>query len=298
MKSRYTPIVWSIVYLLLLLSLLTPFSILSVFCIVVPAAILYATLDVKRFLFHVAPIWIVIGIMAPALLLLAIYLIIPAITMGNCYKKRSSALRTVMTGAGTILVEMLLLLAFSTLFLEFNLADYVYDMVNMMMVPLKDISELNLLGSSDIELISSATLQRVPFALILSSFIMAAVTQLIARPVMNRMGYAVPKMKPIREWMLPKSLIWYYVLGFILNVIALSSDSSSMQMIAVNMQQILSILFTIQAVSFFFYVGYIRHWNPVLPFLTIIPILMFPPLSIIGILDIAFPLRQRMTKSK
>ncbi|MCJ8013029.1 YybS family protein [Paenibacillus sp. KQZ6P-2] len=301
---RWTSVVWSVIYLLLLLSLMTPFSIVTVFFLILPATILFATLNLKSFLLHVIPVWLIAFIVHPANLLLALYFMIPSLVMGRAYKKKASALRTLITGAGTILAEMLLLLIIGTLFLNFDLSSYVQEIVKMTMSPLKDVGGNNPLISDmawtpeDMQMVSNATMKMIPFAMIISSFMMSVITHSLARPIIESTGFHVPKLKPAREWMLPKSLIWYYLIAVVVEIFAKGTGSSFLTMVAVNLVLLLHIGFMIQAIGFFYYLGYTKKWSPVIPLLFTIPIVLFPPMRIIGILDLAFPLRQYMTKSK
>lgn len=41
-----------------------------------------------------------------------------------------------------------------------------------------------------------------------------------------------------------------------------------------------------------------RKWNKMSAVLLAIPVILLPPLRIIGIIDLAFPLREYVTKSK
>lgn len=304
MKMRWTSVVWSVVYLLLLLSLLSPLSIVTVFFLILPATILFATLNTRSFLLHVLPVWLIAFIVHPVNLLLAVYFVIPALVMGWAYKKKRPALRTLMTGAGTILAEMLILLLIGTVFLHFDLSSYVHDIVKMTMSPLKDVGGNNPLVNDmawtpeQMQMVSDATMQMIPFAMIVSSFMMAVITHSLARPIIESSAFHVPKLKPAREWMLPRSLIWYYLIGVIIEVFARRADSPFLTMIAANLVPLLHICFMIQAIGFFYYLGHTKKWHPIVPLLIAIPILLFPPMRIIGILDLAFPLRQFMTKSK
>lgn len=304
MKSRSTALLWTGVYLLLVLSLLTSLSIVTPFLLIVPVIVLYNILSTKQFFFHVVPVWLIAFIIHPIYLLLALYFVIPAILMGRCYKKRASAIRTIVVGAATILAEMLLLLFIGTVLFQFDLSGYVQDIVNVTMKPLQEVVENSSLSKDFVmskeymESLMNMTVQRIPFALIISSFLMSFIAHIISRPILNSMGFTTMKMKPVREWMFPRALIWYYLIGFVIEIIALNSDSGYLTMISANMVPMLNILFSIQAIGFFFFLTYQRKWNPVIPFIIAIPVLLFPPMAIIGIIDIAFPLRQMMTKSK
>lgn len=306
MKLNFTSVVWSGVYLLMLLSLQYPsVSIFTIFFMIVPVVLLFNMLNTKPFIMHMVLVWAIAFLIYanPILLVMAVYFAIPALVMGVCYKRRASSLRTIVLGAGTILVEMLLMLFLGSLLFQFDLSEYVRDMVNMIMAPLMDVTSnpfMNnmALTADGIKQISEVVVLQIPYALIVSSFLMAVITHAVARPILASLGYNVPKLKPAREWKFPKSLIWYYLLGMLIKVVAVNADSAYLTLISANLVPVIDICFKIQAIGFFFYLAYTRKWNTMIPILIAFPVVLIPPMVIIGILDIAFPLRQFMTKSK
>ncbi|GAB6990975.1 DUF2232 domain-containing protein [Paenibacillus pini] len=307
MKLRWTSIAWSIMYLLLLLSLKDmSLGIVTVLFLVLPATLLYSTLNLKMFLLHIIPIWLLAFMNDRASILLAVYFIIPSLVMGHCYKRKASALRTLVTGTLAILAEMLLILLIGTIFFQFDLSFYVEEIIRMTLAPLQDAGTNNRLMSDmvmvwtndDMINLSNMTMRMIPFAMIICAFMMAVVTHSLARPILNTLGFSVPKLKPAREWMLPRSLIWYYFIGVIIEFFARGSHNYFLILIASNLVPLLHIFFMVQAIGFFFYLAHTRKWHPILPILMVVVILLIPPMRIVGILDLAFPLRQMMTKSK
>lgn len=295
---------WSIAYLLLLLSLSTPLLIITTLFLTIPAVVLFTTLSTKQFIVHLLPILLIVGLITPVYVLLALYFLIPALVMGRWYKKRASALSTIMAGTVTILGEFLLLLVIGTALFNFDLSSYVNDMLQMVVSPLSDlgtgnpmISEFNL-TSEDVNTISYMTIQVIPMTLILSSFMMAVITHSIVRPILNSMGYAVPKLKPAREWRLSRSFIWYYLLGVVISLFFGNSDSSFMLMISANLLPLLQIVFKIQTIGFVFFLAHERKWSKIVAILLSLLVIWLPGLWIIGIIDIAFPLRELVKKSK
>ncbi|AJS60673.1 DUF2232 domain-containing protein [Paenibacillus sp. IHBB 10380] len=306
MKFNFTSAVWSGVYLLLLLSLQYPaLSIFTLFVMIVPVVILFNMLNTKQFIVHMVLVWAIALLIRfdLTLLIMAVYFAIPALVMGMCYKRRVSSLRTILLGAATILVEILLMLFLGSLVFQFNLAEYIEDITNMIMAPLLDASSNPFMSSmpwtqDDVNRLSKVTVLKIPYALIVSSFVMAIIAHALARPTLTNLGHNVPKLKPAHEWRFPRSLIWYYLLSVVIEIIALNSDSSYLTLLSANMGPVIDVFFRIQAIGFFFYLAYTRKWNTVIPVLIAFPVVIFPPMVIIGILDIAFPLRQFMTKSK
>ncbi|NMO94211.1 DUF2232 domain-containing protein [Paenibacillus lemnae] len=303
MKQRYTTVVWSIIYLLLLLSLLTPFSMITAFLLVVPVALLFTALNNKSFILHIAPVWLAIALIHPVYLVMAAFFLIPGIVMGSLYRKRAPAMKVLRFGMSALLAELLILLVVATAFFQLNLNEYVDEIVKITTDPLR---EMGVSGgftggmtwtAEQTEALSRMTMLMVPFAMIVSSFLITVVTHAIARPALNRMDIAVPSLKPAREWMLPRSLIWYYLLVVILDFANQDSGNRFIQVLVVNATPLLQMCFMIQALGFFFFLAHTRKWHPVIPVLTAIPIVLFPPMIIIGILDLVFPLRQAFSKN-
>lgn len=305
MKLRWTSVAWSAAYLLLLLSLATPLTVITMFFLIVPGILLYTTLSTRAFLVHVAVVWLAASlIFGPVILLQALYFIIPSIVMGYLYKKRGPAFRTVMAGAGTILLEFLLILLISTVFFDFNLANAIEDLLNSAMAPFTNVADSSLTGgfvwSPEMsQQFSSLTVRMVPFTMIVFSLLIAAVAHAISRPTLSSLGHAVPKLPPVRDWRLPRSLIWYYLIGVLLQWFGGEAvQQGFMGTILLNLMPLLQFLFMVQTASFFFFAAYHRKWNPVIPILLIVAMLIIPPLRIVGILDIAFPLRDMITRSR
>ncbi|MFP4975118.1 DUF2232 domain-containing protein [Paenibacillus sp. CN-4] len=300
LKFRWTSVAWSAAYLLLLLSLLTPFLVLTSLFLIVPAVVLFTTLNTRQFLAHILPVWIIVGFIHPVFVLLAIYMIIPALVMGRWYKKKRPATATLMAGTITILAEFLLLLLLGTTVFQFDLTDYVNNVLQMT----NDIGASNPLLSDmvwtteQVRQLSVLTVQMIPMTLILSSFMMAVITHSVTRPILNSIGYAVPKMRPAREWRLPRSIIWYYLIGIVIQMFSYNAQTGFMAMIAGNLLPLLRICFMIQAIGFLFFLAYEKKWSKAVPLLLAVPIILYPPLRIIGIVDLAFPLRELVTKSK
>ncbi len=295
---------WSIAYLLLLLSLSTPLLIITTLFMIIPAVVLFTTLSTKQFIFHILPVLLIVGLITPVYVLIAVYFLIPALVMGRWYKKRASAMSTLVAGTVAILGEFLLLLLIGTAVFGFDLSTYVNDVLQMVNSPLAELGAGNPLLTElrftreDVNAISHMTVQIIPMALIMSSLMISVITHSIVRPILNSMEYAVPKLKPARDWRLPRSFIWYYLLGVVLSLLFGGGNSGFMPMISDNLLPLLRIAFIIQSIGFLFFLVHERKWSKVVALLLAVPVILLPGLWIIGIVDLAFPLRELVTKSK
>lgn len=302
MKLRWTSIAWSIVYLLLLLSLNSPLIVITSIFMLLPGVVLFQMLSTRAFIIHIVPVLIIVAWLAgPAYLLLSLFFLLPSIVMGLQYKRRVPAFRVIAAGAAAVLIEFLLLLLFTTIFFNFDLTSMIEDTLNLTMSSMDGVSGQTLAGSlgwsaDTIQQLSQLTVRSLPFTLTVCALIMAAVAHGIARPTLASMGQVVPKLAPLRTWKLPRSLIWYYLAALLLRII-LGDGSGYIGTILLNIIPMLGFCFMIQTAGFFFFLAYHRKWNPVIPIIFIVIMLFFQPLRIIGILDILFPLRDKISRS-
>lgn len=304
LKFRLATVAWSVIYLLLLLTLLTPLKMITVFFLIVPGAVLFSSLHFKGFLIHVIPVLLIIAFLDVYLLLLAIYFLIPSVLMGRIYKKGGPAFQALMTGMGVILAELLAVLLVATYSFGFDLSQYLRDQAAMTADIVQQIFSANpmfsgtLWTAEDTQKLGTMLIGKVPYVLIVTSFLLAVLTHALVRPALSSLDIPVHKMKPAREWRLPRALIWYYLLAIVIEWIANSSDGSWIQMVSISMLPLIHACFTIQTIGFIYFWTHSRQMSSVIALLLSLVVLIVQPLYIIGIIDLAFPLREAITRSK
>ncbi|EHS54876.1 DUF2232 domain-containing protein [Paenibacillus sp. Aloe-11] len=304
MKFRLATVAWSVIYLLLLLTLLTPLKIITVFLLIVPGAVLFSSLHFKGFLIHVMPALLILALLDVYSLLLAIYFLIPSMLMGRIYKRGGSSFQALMTGMGVILAEFLVVLLIATYSFGFDLSQYLRDQAAITEHIVQQILSANpmLSGTNwtaeDTQQLGTMLIGRVPYVLIVTSFLLAVITHALVRPALSSLDVPVRKMKPAREWRLPRALIWYYLLAIVIEWIASSSNGSWIQMVSISMLPLVHACFTIQTIGFVYFWMHSRKMSSVIALLLSLVVLIVPPLRIIGIIDLAFPLREAITRSK
>ncbi|MDQ0492303.1 uncharacterized protein YybS (DUF2232 family) [Paenibacillus brasilensis] len=304
LKFRLATVAWSVIYLLLLLTLLTPLKIITVFLLIVPGAVLFSSLHFKGFLIHVIPALLILALLDVYSLLPALYFLIPSMLMGRVYKKGGSSFQALMTGMGVILAELLVVLLIATYSFGFDLSQYLRDQAAITGNIMQEILSANpmLSGTNwtadDTQRLGTMLIGKVPYVLIVTSFLLAVITHALVRPALSSLDVPVRKMKPAREWRLPRALIWYYLLAIVIGWIADSSDSSWIQMVSISMLPLIHACFIIQTIGFIYFWTHSRKMSPVIALLLSLVVLVFQPLRIIGIIDLAFPLREAITRSK
>jgi len=132
----------------------------------------------------------------------------------------------------------------------------------------------------------------LPTLLILSVFTTVWFLLLILLPILKRLGIEVPKFPPFREMRLPKSVLWYYLIVFLVSLLSDFEQGTMAYLIFANASMLLQFLLFLQGVSFYhFYIhqeGWPR-WVTVVVTVLAFPLQSFT--SIIGILDLGFDIR-------
>ncbi len=298
LKTGYRPLLWSAAALLLLLSAAVPgLNLLTVILLTVPCIVLYATLPPLSFAIHLGVVWLIgLALMGPSALLIGFFFLMPAIVIGHLYKKRATA-RTVITLATiTILAQFLFeLLLFSAIF-DYHL---IAELKGMMRENLTAMEEQGLLtgwSSDTTETVINAVMRSLPVTLIIASFLMAAVSHALARRALNNSGLEVQAFRRAKDWMLPKSFVFLYLIVMVLDMMMPEKDNSYMSTVVINLLPLLRFAFTVQTIGFFFFLAAQKSWPRIVPLLIAVPVFLFPPLSLIGVLDVAFPIRKSFMK--
>ncbi len=302
LKRSWQPVVWSVVYYFILLSIFTPLNVVAVSFIMIPVLILYVKTNPKTFAacyaLTLVAAYLSAGVFGNALVFISLFFLIPVIVIGQLYKKKASA-RAVLTSATmAILAELLLLLIVGSLF-GVNVQTSIREFLREGLSGLPE-QWRSALSDDFLQQLVRVVTQMIPLYIISFSFYYAVITHWIARRILNRMGESIPGLRPAKEWMLPKSLVWYYLVALILDMFVPKDSTSALNMILLNLIPLLMFAFYVQAIGFLFYVSDAKNWGRWLPYAGIASFVLLPPahyfLSLLGVFDIAFSLRSRITK--
>jgi len=298
------PLAWSAAALLLLMLTAVPvLNMPAVFLLAVPFTVLCVLLNLISYAVHVVVIFsLAMLLFGPAILLVGLFFLVPAVVMGRFYRRRAPA-RVVMTAGGVAILALFLLeLLLLSVILGINMTA---ELGNMIRDNAANLESQGLLPSGwnaeMTESLVSSVIQSLPRILILAAFMFAVITHWLARRALARMGVDVPAFRRAREWMLPRAFVFIYLAVLLLYMIRLASgspsDDSYFGMIVVNLHYLLWFAFACQTIGFFFFLAYQKGWHRIVPLLLSVPVLMFQPLSLIGVFDTAFPLRKSIGKS-
>lgn len=297
---------WSVATIAVLLSVLTPFSLITLHLLMIPVIVQFVKLDTKKFLLfygislalvYVITSFMMVGWAGVMLIAMSLFLLPPVLQMGSLYKKRASARSVITVGTVTLLIEMLVSLLVGYAF-GFNFIDKIKQFM------LESINSLpaqfqSMLVVEDKDALVQLVSQMLPLYMIGYSLFIVVVTHWLTRKLLNRSGEAIPAFKPMREWMLPRSFVWYYMIALFMEFFVKDTNSIFFTLL-LNLLPLLTAVFAIQAVAFLFFVAHRNRWNRALPYGGIVLLIFFPPayfiFSMLGVFDVAFPIRERMTR--
>ncbi|MFD7522183.1 DUF2232 domain-containing protein [Paenibacillus chitinolyticus] len=305
-KKNLQFIGWGLLYILFLLSFMTSYLVITASFLMIPVLILFVKLDAKRFTAFYLGILLIVNLLLGwtgfVVLAISLFLLPPVIVIGTFYKKKAPAHLVITYGTLTFLAEMLLTLVIGFLFkLNFikKFKTIMLDYLNNMQPAVKGM----LPTQGDMQWYVDVLVQIIPLDMILFSLYFIGVTHLIGRRLLNRMGEDIPGMPPVREWKLPKAFVWIYLIAFAADMLFVSVTNSLMSALLINLLPLLMFAFAIQAISFLAFVAHYKGWGKLLPVAGTILLIVFMPFllvlySLLGVFDVAFPLRERLFKSR
>jgi uncharacterized protein YybS (DUF2232 family) len=139
----------------------------------------------------------------------------------------------------------------------------------------------------------------IPTLFVTTGMVFAVITHLISVPILKRLRFELAPLKPFREWRLPTSIIWYYLISSILLMVKLDQDGF-LFMAVLNIYFILQFFVLMQGYSFVFFYSYVKGWAKAIPVAILIASLIIPIflylIRILGIIDLGFPLRRKILK--
>jgi uncharacterized protein YybS (DUF2232 family) len=302
--NRMTPtlkqsMLWCAVLIIELLSLATPFGLLTGTLIMVPMLILYLKLDLKPFILaYISSLFVLFAVLGGSgwgfvLIIYSLFFIPPTIAMGQLYKKAAS-IRTVFVVAILVLIGEVLIL----LLMGYSSG---MDPVGGLKSFLTD--SLAIMPESYRKMVDKDYVEKVtwmlPFLILLGAAFYVLLTHAITRRILKKSSAPLPGLPPIRDWRLPKSMIWYFLAVLAIGLFITEQSDIYFQMIVFNLLPLFMILFVIQATSLMYAFVYFKKWFKFIPIVVIV-LSLFPPVlymvCLIGIMDILMPLRQRFFK--
>jgi uncharacterized protein YybS (DUF2232 family) len=226
------------------------------------------------------------------------------LTMGYFYK-RNQSMGALIGGSIAYTISFVITYIVTILFLGI---DFINDSIGLLkesidqsksmitaIDPKTDVEEQFIQFEKGLELIPTL----IPTIFVSIGMIYALLSHLIAVPVLKRLKVGVSPLKPFRQLRMPTSIIWYYLIVSVLLMIKPDQDSFYF-MALLNLFYILQFFIFIQGFSFIFYYSYVKRLSKAIPIIVVIASILIPILlylvRILGIIDLCFPLRDKITK--
>ncbi|KMJ60425.1 hypothetical protein AB685_06360 [Bacillus sp. LL01] len=294
--------------LLLLITLYVPFlGMITILAMVVPFVVFTARNGWK------SGIWLIVIAGLLSVLLgspLALVLSIPASTvgvvMGHLIGNKANRYAILGAATGVYLINYILAYIVAIVLFNIDFMEVLQGMIRESMQASESIAtslgqENAKEGLEKMEEYLGYSTYLLPTWFVLTSFVHAFFSQLFTVFILKRLKMQVSSFPPFRELMLPKSLLWYYLIVLVLSLMQ-PEEGSTLFTAVLNLSFILMLLMTIQGLSFIFFFCHVKKISKVVPITILILSFLIPPLvyiiRMIGIVDIGFQLRDRIQGKK
>lgn len=231
------------------------------------------------------------------MLVICLFFLGPAIVMAIMYRREYAAHFVIAAGVIAFIAEMLFgFIVVALMGINVNEAMTAFLIESFETVP--EVMRADIPDEIIDQAIFAMT-QMIPLYMFSIALFYTMMTHWIGRKFMLRAGLKAEGLPPIKEWMLPKSLVWYYVGALLLSYVINADSTSVFLMILLNLLPIMLVIFCIQAVSFLFFLADLKRWNKALPIIGIFACFLFPSiLSLLGVFDVMFDLRKKLQEQK
>ncbi|WP_164670541.1 YybS family protein [Virgibacillus doumboii] len=233
---------------------------------------------------------------------------IGGIMVGVSIHKKLSAYETWARGTIGFVAGLLFIVVFSQFVFQVNIMSEIDQMINQSLQTSKDLMEqFGLAGQTEeqLELIEQQLgmlTDLIPVIIAFVAILLAFISQWISYKIINRLEKKRLKFPPFRMFRLPVSLVWIYFFSLIFTFFEL--DTSGTLYLAVNNVLMLTgMLMTLQGFSFIFFYAHHKKMSKAVPIVCVIVTLLIPFLllylvRLLGIIDIGFSLRDRLSRDK
>jgi uncharacterized protein YybS (DUF2232 family) len=231
---------------------------------------------------------------------LALTFSILGLTIGTTLRKTDSKTTTFLISSLMMLFIMLASYVISVAFFHYHFIEELFNQVETLMN--QSISSANQLHlpvdpKAESRMKDAVVLAKtlVPTYIILISFLSVFFVMWSNLALAKRVGLKVPIFPPVRKWTLPKSLLWYYLITYLLTFLVKTGEESFYATALLNALYTLSIVMLIQGFIFLSSYFYYKKWSKAMRIPVIIlgfvpPFMMM--ILLLGIADLGMDLRK------
>ncbi|MBM7618857.1 uncharacterized protein YybS (DUF2232 family) [Bacillus tianshenii] len=291
--------------LLLLMTLFIPgIGVITLFALVVPFVIYTVRNNWKSGIWFAVLANILSLLMgSPAALILSIPMSSVGVVMGYLFAKNSSRYAILGAATGMYLLNLVLGYVVAIVLFEINIAELIDEMLNDSLKNAEAMASALGQNSEETMALMEQMVEQftylLPSGMVTVAFVFAFVSQMITGFVLKRLKEPVQPFPPFRDFMLPKSLLWYYLIVILLSLVEMEKGST-LFLATMNLSYILMLLMTVQGMSFIFHFCHEKRITKAVPIIMLILSFLIPPLlyiiRMVGIIDLGFDLRKRIKK--
>lgn len=301
--------------MLLFVTFVPSMVIFIVFLMPLPFIIYASRYDQKSLLklfIVVALISFFLTLLTSALLILPIFILTASggIAIGIALSQSKSPYETWIQGTIGFAIGLLFVFLFTQFVLEINWADEIDHAIGQSFENLAImIDQFDQFGSSEQINEQLEVLQEqmgiikdlIPAGIALLAIIMAFLTQWFAYRIISHLENKRLRFPPIRLLQFPTAIVWIYIIGILVSVFE-RNPTSGLFIGAQNVLSLAGFLMILQGYSFIFFYAHHKKKSNGLPIIAVILSVLLPLLlyviRLIGLIDMAFSLRNSMQKSK
>ncbi|TRM11030.1 DUF2232 domain-containing protein [Lentibacillus cibarius] len=294
--------------ILMLISAFVPvISIAAVFLLPVPFVLFASRYDWKpSIVMLLAAIGLSVIFTSIYSALIPVLMGIGGIMIGRGIYRKYTAYETLASGTIGFVAGLVALFLFSQVFLQVNLINEMDEMLQESLEMSQNVmGDFGLAGQTEeqMQLVKEQLdmlIQLIPVWVALIGLLMAFISQWVSYKIIGRLENRSLHFPPFRTFRLPVSLIWIYLFALIISFIDLSGLAAQ----AVNNVLMLTGIFmALQGLSFIFYYAHEKNKTKALPVISVILTIFFPFIflylvRLLGIIDIGFALRDRISNGK
>ncbi|WP_106495712.1 YybS family protein [Lentibacillus sp. Marseille-P4043] len=299
----------AIYIVLLLIAMFVPLiELVATFLLPVPIIIFASRYDWKSSLLMLAVALVLSSLFATIFSLpVTVLMGLGGVMIGSAMYRGLSAYETWARGAVGFGLGLVFVLLISQLVFDVNMLEEIDVMIDQSMQMSQDMMEQFGLADQAAEQMALIEEQMemlknlIPVGIAVIGILLSFIGQWVSYKVINRLENKNFHFPPFRELKLPVSLVWIYFFALIFTFFEL--DQNGMLYLAVNNVLMLAgMLMVIQGFSLIFFYAYQKNKSKALPIGSVVLTILMPFLflylvRILGIIDIGFKLRDRISQS-
>lgn len=229
------------------------------------------------------------------------------LVIGQLIKEKKSRISSFITATLVFLATILIQFGASIVFFNIN---FIKDSINLLRDSLNQSRGIiEGIGQGSGEKViqqfeqSLVLLETItPSLFVLIALVGVLLIEVVSFPIVKRFGIEISNWKPFREMVLPKSILWYYLLAMLASFILNPEEGSYWYTALINLGFLLQLLLILQGLSLVFYFCHRKGMSKAVPITIIVFTFLIPIflsiVRILGIIDLGFELRKRLEKSE